>query len=321
MKSLVVVVVAYRTRDLTLAAVASVYESDDLLEKTVVVVDNAPGDGTREALAERFPNVDYVAADRNLGFAKACNLGARRANSDGILLLNSDAVLAPDALAIAVAYMRANPRCAVLGARLQNPDGSPQNAIAPRPTLATELLNKSLLRRLFPDRYPGKETTFDAPIEVDTVIGAFLLTTREAFEKAAGLDERFFFFLEETDYCVRLKGLGYAIVHHPSVRVAHKLGASAKKNEVGARIEYWRSRDRYFRKHASFGVVAILRTCLFVRLIVDWALNALGSLATLGKAGGARRRERVCRGILLWILMGAPTAGGLPRESPPPVGT
>lgn len=150
MPDLSVIIVTRNTRPLTLAAVRSVFESERSPSVEVIVVDNGSTDDTRAAVTAAFPHVVYLYSDRNLGFAGANNLGARRATGEFILLLNSDARVKPDTLRITIGWMRAHPECGIAGVQLLNPDGSFQNSIANYPTLATELLNKSLLRRLFP---------------------------------------------------------------------------------------------------------------------------------------------------------------------------
>src|SRR5207237_7581910 len=95
--------------------------------------------------------------------------------------------------------MRAHRGCGIIGGQLLDPDGSRQNSIANFPTLATELFNKSFLWRLFPKRFPGKEQEFPEFLEVESVVGAFLLTRKELWDALGGLDQRFFFFLDATD--------------------------------------------------------------------------------------------------------------------------
>ena len=162
-----VIVVSRNTRELTCAAVRSVLESQDGLAKQVIVVDNGSTDDTPTVLPREFPAVSYVRSETNLGFAKANNLGAAQAGGEFLLLLNSDARLKPNTLAELAGWMRQQPQCGVAGVQLLNPDGSRQNSIANLPSLATELLNKSLLRRLFPRRFPGKEHPFTEPVEVN----------------------------------------------------------------------------------------------------------------------------------------------------------
>jgi GT2 family glycosyltransferase len=138
-----VIILTRNTCALTRAAIQSVLDSNDLLAKEILVVDNGSTDETQSVLPREFPNLKLIRPERNLGFARACNLAAKQASGEFLLLLNSDARPAPDALEKTAAWMRANPDCAVAGGQLLNADSSRQNSIANFPTLATELLSKS----------------------------------------------------------------------------------------------------------------------------------------------------------------------------------
>jgi hypothetical protein len=251
--------------------------------------------------------------ERNVGFARGANLGAHEARGEFFLLLNSDARLQPDALRLAVEWMRANPGCGIAGAQLFYPDGKKQNSIANFPSLATELLNKFALRALWPDRFPGKEQEYREPLEVESVVGAFFLVRREVWEKLVGMDERFFFFLEETDFCLRARQAGFRTMHLPQVRVWHGQGQTAKQDLSAARIEYWRSRYAYFAKHHSLAACIVLRVGLVVRLIVDSIFSGLVTALTLGEAGRWREKFAVHRMLFFWHLRGRPDGVGLPR--------
>lgn len=308
-----VIIVTRNTCALTTAAVASVFERRDDLAVEVVVVDNGSTDGTEGAIRARFPAVKYHAAGCNLGFGRANNVGAAEARGAFVLLLNSDARLEPDALARAVAALRSHPDWGIVGAHLMNPDGSPQNSIANYPTLATELLNKSLLRRLFPRRYPGKEQHYTAPLAVETVIGAFMLIRREVWDRLGGFDERYFFFFEETDLCLGTVRAGWKVVHLPEVRVWHHQGGTAKKVSAAARIEYWRSRYRYFRKNHGPAALLVLGAGLLLRLVVSVVTQNLFRLVTLGRSERWSDRARVSNALLGWHGRGCPANMGLAR--------
>ncbi len=214
----------------TREAIASVLSSPGAVSKEIHVIDNGSTDETQSVLPTLFPEIHFKRLERNVGFARGVNLAAREAKGDFFLLLNSDARLGPAALSTAVEWMRANPRCGVAGAQLLHPDGRKQNSIANFPSLATELLNKFLLRALWPRQFPGKEQEYREPVEVESVIGAFFLVRREVWEKLGGMDERFFFFLEETDFCLRARQAGFATMHLPQVRVWHGQGQTAKQD-------------------------------------------------------------------------------------------
>jgi GT2 family glycosyltransferase len=311
--NLSVIIVTRNTCDLVCAAVRSVFESRDSLSKEVVVVDNGSSDRTAERLAAELPGAKCLRSEKNLGFAGANNLGARGAEGEFLLLLNSDARLKPESLALAVEWMRRHAECGVAGAQLLNPDGSRQNSIANAPTLATELLNKSLLRRLFPRRYPGKEHACAEPLEVESVVGAFMLVRASVWKELGGLDERYFFFLEETDFCAQARRRGWKVFHLPQVQVWHEQGKSAGQFGAAARVEYWRSRYLYFRKNSNCGVRMALRAGLSLRLAADWLASALLSGLTFGRSTRWRNRHRLNTTLWRWHLRGQPLEMGLPR--------
>jgi GT2 family glycosyltransferase len=308
-----VIIVTRNTSAFTRAAVRSVKEHGGPEVGQIIVVDNGSSDDTPTALPLEFPDVEYIRSERNLGFARANNLGAREAKGDYLLLLNSDAQLLPQSLPLALEWMRTSPKCGVAGVQLLNPDGSRQNSIANYPTLATELLNKSLLRRLFPKKYPGKEHRFEKPVEVESVIGAFMLIREEMWKAIGGLDERFFFFLEETDFCLQARRSGWSVFHLPHVQARHEQGKSAKQTPAPARIEYWRSRYLYFVKnHGPLACVA-LRAGLGLRLLANLLGSGLLLLLTLGLSESKRRAWKVNAALCWWHLKGCPVEMGLPR--------
>jgi GT2 family glycosyltransferase len=308
-----VILLTRNTCQQTIEAIESVLSSGDTLTKEIHVIDNGSTDETSSVLPAAFPEIRYKRMEHNVGFARGVNVAAREAGGDFFLLLNSDARLTPDALQLAVESMRANPGCGVAGAQLVHADGRKQNSIANFPSLATELLNKFLLRTLWPGPFPGKEQEYGEPMEVESVIGAFFLVRREVWEKLEGMDERFFFFLEETDFCLRARQAGFATVHLPQVRVWHGQGQTAKQDLTAARIEYWRSRYAYFAKHRGVAARAVLRCSLLLRLIVDSVVSGLLTAVTLGQSRRWREKFAVHRGLLLWHLQGCPVGAGLPR--------
>jgi len=308
-----VIIITRNTRALTDEAVRSVLAGDPTVTKEILVVDNGSSDDTAMALPREFPQLQLLRSEKNLGFARAVNLAAGKATGGFLLLLNSDARLTANALKLALEWLRANPDCAVAGAQLLNADGSRQNSIANFPTLATELLNKSLLRRLWPKKFPGKEQTFPAPVEVETIVGAFMLIRRSVWDALGGLDESFFFFFEETDFCLQIRRKNLRVMHLPQVRVWHGQGRTAKQVSTAARIEYWRSRYRYFAKNSGATTRLGLLAGLLVRLLADWLAAGLMVGLTLGKSPRWCSRLNVCSALAGWHLRGRPSTTGLPR--------
>jgi len=308
-----VILLTRNTCKQTQEAIESVLGSSDTLTKEIFVVDNASTDETPKVLPETYPQVHYSRMERNLGFARAVNFAAHEANGDFLLLLNSDARLAPDALGLAVEWMRSHRSCGVAGGQLYSPDGKKQNSIANFPSLATELLNKFLLRTLWPKRFPGKEQDYREPLEVESIIGAFFLVRRSVWDTLRGLDERFFFFLEETDFCLRARRAGFCTMHLPQVHVWHGQGQTAKQNLEGARIEYWKSRYTYFAKHYGMLTHGLLHIGLLLRLVVDFVASCTLNVLTIGQSRRWREKCSVYGALLWWHLQGCPAKAGLPR--------
>jgi GT2 family glycosyltransferase len=195
-----------------------------------VVVDHGSTDGTVELVAERFPEVRLVRQE-NRGLAAGWNRGIAETDSRYVLILNADAWLVGDALARLLAYADEHPDAAVVAPRLLNPDGSLQRSVRGFPTLwrlATEYL---FLRKLAPrstalNGFYAGGFEHDEPREAEFVMGACLLVRREAIEQVGPLDERFFLFSEETDWCYRFRRAGWRVLFYPGAECVHVGGAS-----------------------------------------------------------------------------------------------
>jgi len=309
-----IVVINWNGRDLLLDCLASIEREllgrSDVgrIETETIVVDNGSVDGSVAAVRARFPWAEVIALPANRGFAGGNNEGLRKARGRHLLLLNNDTVVLPDALEACVRHLDAHPEVGALGPQLLHPDGRKQNSIHNYPSLATELVPKGVLETLWPDRFPSKRREHGAPIEVEAVLGACLFVRREVLEQVGPMPEDYFFFLEETDWCFRIRRAGWKIVHFPGARVVHVHGASTKKRVPAAtRIEYHRSLYLFFRKNrgrASAAAVVALRVLKGVAYVLLGALPALVS---------ARARERWLRDgtVLAWHLRGCPADGGL----------
>jgi GT2 family glycosyltransferase len=199
----------------------------------------------------------------------------------------------------------------VVGAQLLNPDGSKQNSIANFPSLATELLNKSLLRRFFPDRFPGKERDYPEPVEVDSVIGAGMMVRRDTMEQVGLLDEGYFLFLEETDWCYRMRKAGWKIYHDPRVEIYHFQGKSAEREKSRARVEYYRSRYHFFKKNRGGLHWFVLLVGLITRLCVELIFTSLACLYTLFIIGKWKNKLSIYAYLLWWHLRFCPEEMGL----------
>jgi len=210
-----------------------------------------------------------------------------------------------------VSFMDSHPDTGVAGAQLLNSDGSRQNSIANFPSLATELLNKRLLRWLFPKRFPGKERNYPEPVEVNSVIGACMIVRREALHQFGLLDEDYFLFLEETDWCYRMKRVGWKIYYVPDAEVYHFQGKSAEKEKKRARVEYFRSRYHFFKKNKGSLQWFILLTGVLIRLGCELFFASAINLFTFFSIRKWRKKLSIYAYVLWWHLKGCPKGMGL----------
>lgn len=312
--SLTVVIVNRNTSRLLADCLSHVYRSRLPRKPQVIVVDNGSTDDSIRMVKEDFPEVELIEAGRNLGFAAANNRALERAESAFILLVNTDAMLQPDCAGKLMELMREDPRIGMAGPQLLNEDETNQTSYEAVPTLATETLNRSLLKRLFPHRYPGKNRALSKPEPVEALIGAVMMIRREAMEELGGFDEDYFFFLEETDLAVRMRTRGWEVVHDPRPKAFHLQGATAKTYQSAARIEFYRSRYLFFRKHYGRGAEKFLRTVMLLNLFLNVLVLGAATLLTIGKVEDLKGRFRVRRDLWKWHLNGCPTGPGLPRD-------
>ncbi len=311
LKDLTIVIVNWNTRELLCSCLNSVYGCIKNISFEVFVVDNASSDGSAEAVRQRFPQAQLVVNQKNEGFARANNQVLRRVNTRYALLLNSDTEVLPGAIEALVAFMDQHPAAGVVAPQYLNSDGSKQNSFENFPGLISELLNKSLLKMIFPQKYPSKRKTYLDPLPVDSVIGACMMVRTEAMEKVGCLDEDYFFFLEETDWCYRMRRAGYGVYHLPQARIYHIQGASKEKVPALAWIEYYRSSYLFFKKNRSGFSWLVFRMFRPVKLGINFFLASLAVLLTLGRHARSRRKWGIYSRLCLWHIKLCPDNMGL----------
>jgi len=277
----------------------------------VFVVDNGSKDGSLTAAREEFPQVKFIENQTNLGFAKANNQALSLSKGKYILLLNPDTKVQEGAVDRLISFMDAHPESGAAGAQLLNSDGSKQNSMAKFPSLATELLNKNLLRWLFPETFPGKERNYTEPIEVDSVIGACMMVRQDAIGQVGLLDEDYFLFLEETDWCYRMREAGWKIFHVPDVKIYHLQGKGVEIEKRRAKVEYHSSRYQFFKKHRGRLQWFILLTGSIIKLIIETVFMGMASFFTLFMIRKWRKRLSQYVYLLYWYLRFRPKGMGL----------
>lgn len=298
-----VVIVNWNTRDLLLGCIESLAAdcSDGRCE--IIVVDNASVDGSAEAVRERFPEVIMIASETNDGFAHGCNLGARRAGGDYILLLNPDTRVPSGTLHTLRRFLEEHEEVGVVGPKLVGTDGERQvssfgmfpsvaEAVAHATHIWTLRPQSSLARRFLCTPAPGSEWCYAAHL-----LGACLLVRREVYENLGGLDAGYFLFLEETDFCYRAALAGWRCAYLESAAVVHYGEQSVVQTLTMSGGLYIRSYNRFCRK---FGMSLPRRLLINAALISGVLISAL---ACLVKRRDIPRAGRILRTLRYGYLV------------------
>lgn len=247
------------------------------------MVDNASADGSVEMVRREFPHVRVIENVENRGFASANNQGIAVATGRYVLLLNSDTVVLDGAIAKTVAFADAHPDAAVVGCRALNADRTLQPTCSMYPSLFNMLLSSIYLYKAFPrNRLFGREHMtwwdYDAVREVEVVSGCFMLIRREAIDQVGVMDEGFFMYAEETDWCYRFKQAGWKVFYAPAGQIVHLGGKSSEQAKSEMTLQLRSGILRFFRKHRTFPAYALacLLTAGWYGLRVPyWSVRAL----------------------------------------------
>ncbi|MGH2692706.1 MAG: glycosyltransferase family 2 protein, partial [Actinomycetota bacterium] len=232
----------------------------------ILVADNASSDGTPEFVRRGWPEARVFPMEANLGFARANNRLIARASGRHLMLLNPDTVVDPQVIARLMSFLDGNPRSGVAAPRLVNPDLTDQQTARSFPTPAAALLGRrSPLTRAFPNnrwsrRYlSGRDRSGSEPFEVDWVSGAALMVPGTVIDEVGPLDESFFMYWEDADWCRRIKAAGFGVFCVPAARVVHDEGVTNRSLPARQVWQFHRSAYRYYAKHHLPGALRWLR--------------------------------------------------------------
>jgi N-acetylglucosaminyl-diphospho-decaprenol L-rhamnosyltransferase len=292
MLDLGIVIVNYNVRDMLRNCLASVYDSRGDFSFQVCVVDNGSSDGSADMVEESFAQARLIRSE-NRGYAAGNNLGLRSFGfgklgtgpGEGerpryILLLNPDTELPPAALADMLAFLDARPQAGVAGPRLVREDGSLDKACRRSfPTPEVAFYRLSGLSRLFPHspRFGRYNVTYLSPhvtSEIDSVVGAFMLIRAEVLDQIGLLDERYFMYAEDLDFCYRAKAAGWQVWYNPGVTVLHYKGQSSRQRSAFANAKFYETMRLFHAKHFEKGTLFLVNWLIYgaVYLLGGWAL-------------------------------------------------
>lgn len=263
------IIVNYNTRDLLRDCLKSIYQDGSELLFEIIVIDNNSGDGTVEMIRKEFRDVILINNNINFGYASAVNQGLKIAAGDFFLVLNADIVILPNAIIEMLDYMRSNPQVGIVGPKLLYPDGRLQYSCRTFYNLKTVIFRRTILGRLFPDNQAVRKHLLlgwdhNSNREVDWVIGACMLIRRESVAQVGGMDEHYFLYLEDVDWCYRMKLHGWQVFYLSKPRIKHyyRRGSRLEKRwspdlfaHLGSTIRYVDKWNKYiyaFRRYTRY---------------------------------------------------------------------
>ena len=280
-----IIVVNYRTYELTKQTIESVLDKDHPFSYEIFLVDNASGDGSLERLKEDFSKeakngrIKFIENNENRGFAHANNQALKETDSRYVLLLNSDTMVVDDCLERCMEYMEKDERIGALGCKVLLPDGKLDKACRRSfPTLSVSFYRMTGLSKIFPKskRFGRYNLTYldeDETYEVECIVGAFMMVRSTTIEEVGFLDETFFMYGEDIDWCYRIKAGNWKIVYHSDAQIIHHKGGSINRKEKQKMVyEFYRAMQIFYEKHYKDGYPKIVTAFTYLGI---WGMYAL----------------------------------------------
>ena len=261
-----VIIPSFNTKQLLHQCLSSL---DKKLE--LIVVDNGSTDGSQKMVESDFPQVKLIKNSKNLGYGAANNQGIKVAKGDYLLFLNSDTIVKNNAPSKMVDYLASNPQIGVLGCRLLNKDGSRQASAGWFPNLPIAFI------MLFAEHWLGSlvRGSFNKIKEVDWVMGAAMMVPRKVITKEGMMDEGIFMYMDEVEWCWRIKKAGFKVIFYPGAEIVHLFGASSKSGRKDPILNIYRGLIYLYQKHQTLWQLPILKTMLKLKAALVIVLATL----------------------------------------------
>ncbi len=308
------IIVSWNAKAYLLECLASIQETVTECSYEIIVVDNDSSDGSPEAVEEEFPAVRLIRSGSNLGFAKGNNIGIRESAGSSLCLINSDVVMLPGCMGVLLEYMRRNPEIGMAAPRILNGDGSLQPSCRRFPSLYGSLCAAFSMGNLFPGRGMFCDTMMswwkhDEERFVDALTGCFWLVRREALDEVGLLDEDYFMYAEDIDWCRRFNQRGWRVAFNPAAETIHHGGASSKNAPIRFYLAMQQARLKYWKKHhGSFSYF-----CVICIILLHHSIR-ISTRSVLYFVSGGNREDRAFKlrrsfVFLRWLLSGASEIG------------
>ncbi len=276
-----VIIVNYNVKEFLQNLIHSLTKAAQNITYEIIVVDNASDDGSVELIKEKFPSVNLIVNQKNLGFSKANNIGLKIAGGTFVMLINPDTIVQEDTIQKMLKFFNDTPDAGLAGCKILNPDGSLQLACRRSfPGPWTSFCKVTGLSSLFPNnkifaRYNLTYLNEDQTYEVDAISGSFMMAKKEAIDKVGGLDEQFFMYGEDLDLCYRIQKAGFKVYYVHSTQIIHYKGESTKRSSIDETKIFYNAMTLFVKKHFS--------NSFLVEIILKVAITFRKSFAFLGK--------------------------------------
>jgi GT2 family glycosyltransferase len=280
-----IIIVSWNTRTLLEDSLKSIYKQTQDVTFEVIVIDNASTDGSAEMIKKNFPQAMLIENSENRGFAAANNQGIAISKGRYVLLLNSDTIVLDNAIEKTLSFADAHPESAVVSCRVLNPDRTLQPTCFMFPSILNMLLSSTYLYKLFPkSKFFGRERMTwwnrNDIREVDVVTGCFMLIRLKAIQQVGTMDEQFFMYAEETDWCYRFKKANWKVMFTPVGEIIHLGGQSSRQKKAQMILQLRSSILLFIKKHKSslvYTIACVLVALFFFLRVPYWLVKSIFS--------------------------------------------
>jgi GT2 family glycosyltransferase len=309
MNGISVIIVSWNACGYLRDCLASVRQTGGTAVHEVIVVDNASSDGSPEMVALEFPEVVLIRAEKNLGFARANNLALKQATGSLLALVNSDVLVHPECFQRLAAFFEAHPAAGLAGPKVFGRDGLLQRTCRRLPTVWNSTCRLLALDRVL-SRWPAfsgfemRHWQHDRQAEVEVLSGCFLVARRTAVQQVGPLDERFFFYAEDIDWCKRFRDAGWKIVFVAEATATHFGGGSSANAPLRYSIEILRANLAYWKKHHGWLGRIIFYLFSTIHHGLRFALRAFLRIIGAGRSAASRHKLKEDVVCLRWLLTG-----------------
>ncbi len=283
-----IIVLNYNTKQLTLNCLESIRNSVTEYLYEIILVDNHSTDGSIEAFERHYPEIELIRNQVNVGFSKGNNQAMKIARGRYVLLLNSDTIVNSDTLDVMLQFMDQQPTVGAAGCKVVLPDGSLDKACRRGfPTPSASFYYAFGFAKLFPrvprfNQYQLSYLDPDQDYPVDCLVGAFMMVRREVIDQVGMLDEDFFMYGEDIDWCYRIKEAGWGIHYYPYTEIVHYKGASSRRRPFKIIYEFHRAMILFHKKHYekkySWVVNLLVYAGVGLKFAISIILNRFGSV-------------------------------------------